>query len=76
MSKWVNVGGTWRQVVGQWVNVGGTTWRQITNEWVNVGGTWRQSYSSSFLAPTNLYNYASSSTSITVLWNASTPTSG
>ena len=73
MSKWVNVGGTWRQVVGQWANVGGT-WRQITNEWVNVGGTWRQSYASSFQAPASItaINNSTSTPAILINWSAST----
>ena len=53
MSTGVNIGGTWRNIVGASVNIGGT-WRNVTEIWCNIGGTWRKAWTA--VEPGRLYH--------------------
>lgn len=39
----VNIGGTYKELVGGHVNIGGT-WKEICGSYVNIGGTWKQTF--------------------------------
>ena len=47
MTGQIKVGGTWRNIAGQFVKVSGS-WHNVTSGWVKVAGVWRQWFVGAF----------------------------
>jgi len=47
MPGQIKVGGTWRNIAGQFVKVSGS-WHSVSSGWVKIGGTWRQWFVGAF----------------------------
>lgn len=47
MTGQIKVGGTWRNIAGQFVKVSGS-WHSVTSGWVKVAGVWRQWFVGAF----------------------------